>query len=147
MAEGLISLSVQASYVENACYPTSTSLIKIAILLQFRRIFNESSQRYQLVTKLMIIFTSLWGVGFAFVSWFPVFPVNAFWDLSITNAVRYGIASLDPTSFTSTYVTLTATNMVLDLLILSLPVPYYLKSSLSWKSRASLLGLFLLGSV
>lgn len=93
----------------------------------------------------MIVLTALWGVGFSFISWVPAFPINALWDRSITNAVRYGIASLDPASFTSTYVTLTATNMVLDLLILTMPVPYYLKSSLSWKSRASLSGLFLLG--
>lgn len=138
---------LQASYVENACYPTATSLIKIAILLQFRRIFTGNSKRYQLATRLMLIATALWGIIFSFVCWFPVFPVNAFWDLTIVTTVRYGIGSLDPTSFTSTYVALTATNMVLDLLILSLPVPYYLKSSLSWKSRSSLLGLFLLGSV
>lgn len=121
--------------------------MKIAILLQFRRIFDEKAKRYHTVTKLMLLLTSLWGVSFSFVSWFPAFPVSAFWDLSNTNAVRYGIASLDPASFTGAYVALTTSNMVLDLLILTIPIPFYLRSSLSRKSRASLLGLFLLGSL
>lgn len=138
---------MQVAYVENACYPTATALIKIAILLQFRRVFTESAHRYQIVTKIMIVVTALWGLSFSFISWFPAFPVYSFWDLRVTNATRYGIASLNLTSLTSTYATLTASNMTLDLLILMIPIPYFLRSALSWRSRASLMGLFLLGLV
>ncbi|KAJ4424421.1 hypothetical protein N0V82_000943 [Gnomoniopsis sp. IMI 355080] len=35
--------------------------------------------------------------------------------------------------------------MALDLVILGIPIPYYMKSSLTWRSRFSLMGLFILG--
>lgn len=95
----------------------------------------------------MLFITSLWGLAFSFISWFPAFPVSAFWDLTNQTAIRYGVASLTADEFTGTLIALNATNMALDMVMLGIPVPYYLRSSLAWKSRLSLLGLFILGSV
>lgn len=136
----------QAAYVANAMYPTATSLVKIAILLQFLRLFDARS-RYRTATLIMLYITSLWGLGFSVISWFPAFPVSAFWDLTNQTAIRYGLASLRVNEFTGTLTALNTTHMALDLVILGIPVPYYLKSKLSWRTRLSLLGLFIIGSV
>lgn len=160
-------------YLINAMYPTATGIVKIAILLQFLRLFerggtgtgNGSSrsssssspnskiqkapqlmikQRRQTIAMLAI--TGLWTAGFCFIGWFPAFPIAGMWDRSIP-AVRYGLASDNVGEFTGTYIAQTATNMVLDLLILCIPIPYFLKSSASKKSRMSLMGLFTVGSM
>lgn len=136
----------QSSYVQNALFPTATSFVKIAILLQFLRLF-EDKPRYQQATIAVLVLASLWGAAFSFISWVPAFPVSAFWDLNNTDAVRYGIASLDPDAFTATYITLTSTNMLVDLLILLIPVPHYFSSTITKKARMSLLGLFFIGTV
>lgn len=96
---------------------------------------------------MMLIITALWGIGLSFVTWFPAFPVSALWDLSNTNATRYGLASLNPDNFTNFYFILNSTNMVIDLLILLIPIPFYVMASMSWKSRLSLVGLFFIGTV
>ncbi|KAK2599417.1 hypothetical protein N8I77_011171 [Diaporthe amygdali] len=135
------------TYVMHACYPTATALIKLAILFQYLRLFDETKSILRQTTLVMIGIVSLWGLAFSFISWFPAFPVSADWDFDNTTAVRYGLASLDPSSVVAASLAQTSTNMVLDLIVLAIPVSYYLQPNLSWKSQASLMGLFSLGSI
>lgn len=107
----------------------------------------EDKRRYQQATIFVLVLAALWGLVFSFISWFPAFPVSAFWDLNNTNAIRYGIASIDPDEFTATYITLTSTNMLVDLLMLLIPVPYYFSFAMTKRSRMSLIGLFFIGTV
>ncbi|CAN8098389.1 unnamed protein product [Discula destructiva] len=147
--EKQIELFALASYFPNALYPTSAALIKLAILLQFLRVF-ETKSRPRTAIKTMITITALWGLAFSFISWFPAFPPSAFWKTNDRTAIRYGVASLDINSFTGTLITLNATNMVLDVIValLAVPIPYCQKSrNVSWKSRISLIGLLILGIV
>lgn len=101
-----------------------------------------------MVTRITLIVTSLWGLAFSFISWFPAFPPSAFWDLIDSTAVRYGIGSLQVDIFVGAFVALNASNMVLDIITLAIPVPFYLRSrELAWKARLSLMGLFTLGTL
>lgn len=95
----------------------------------------------------MLGIVTTWGLASSFICWFPAFPVSALWDYDDTTAVRYGLSSLRPDEFTGTYIALTSTNMVLDVAVLVIPVPYYLSSAMPSKSRYSLIGLFLVGTV
>ncbi|KAG6361472.1 hypothetical protein INS49_009699 [Diaporthe citri] len=135
------------SYVMHACYPTATALIKLAILFQYLRLFDETKSILRQTTFVMIGIVSLWGLAFSFISWFPAFPVSAGWDFNDTSGVRYGFGSLDPSSVVAASLAQTSTNMVLDLIVLAIPVSYYLQPKLNWKSQASLMVLFSLGSV
>lgn len=138
----------QNSYVMHACYPTATALIKLAILVQYLRLFDDKKGILRQTTLVMIGLVSLWGLAFSFIGWFPAFPVSAEWDFSdTTSGVRYGFGSLDPSSIVAASLAQTTTNMVLDLIVLAIPVSYYLQPKLDWKSQASLMGLFSLGSV
>lgn len=131
----------------HACYPTATALIKLAILFQYLRLFDETKSILRQTTFVMIGIVSLWGLAFSFINWFPAFPVSAEWDFNDTSGVRYGFGSLDPSSVVAASLAQTSTNMVLDLIVLAIPVSYYLQPKLNWKSQASLMVLFSLGSV
>lgn len=136
----------QSSYFQNGFYPTAISFIKVAILLQYLRLFQDR-RRYQQATIVVLIIVTTWGLASSFICWFPAFPVSAFWDYGNTTAIRYGLSSLKPDEFTGTYIALTSTNMVLDVVVLVIPVPYYFSSSMPTRSRYSLVGLFLVGTV
>jgi hypothetical protein len=132
----------------HACYPTATALIKLAILFQYLRLFDETKSILRQTTLVMIGIVSLWGLAFSFIAWFPAFPVSAQWDfIDKSSGVRYGLGSLDPSSIVAASLAQTSTNMVLDLIVLAIPVSYYLQPKLDWKSQASLMVLFSLGSV
>lgn len=138
----------QHSYVMNASYPTATALIKIALLLQYMRLFDRGSRARQL-TIFVLVFTTLWGISYAFLGWIPCIPVSGFWDFTTPDLdiVRYGFGSLNVDVFVGTYVSQTVSNMILDMVVLAIPVPLYFGPDLGLKSRASLFGLFLLGAV
>lgn len=132
----------------HACYPTATALIKLAILFQYLRLFDETKAILRQTTLIMIGIVSFWGLAFSFIAWFPAFPISAQWDFNDkSSGIRYGFGSLDPSSIVAASLAQTSTNMVLDLIVLAIPVSYYLQPKLDWKSQASLMGLFSLGSV
>lgn len=137
----------QNSYVMHACYPTATALIKLAILFQYLRLFDETKSILRRTTLVMIGIVSLWGLAFSFISWFPAFPVSAQWDFTDSSAARYGFASRDSGDVVAASLAQTSTNMVIDMVVLAIPVSYYLQPGLGWKAQASLMGLFSLGSV
>lgn len=83
-------------------------------------------------------------------AWMPTIPVSAYWDLTVP-ATRYGFGTLYVDTFVEIYMNLTATNMVLDVVILGLAVPLLLynnsNSTEGKKSRWAVLALFTLGSL
>ena len=71
--------------------------------------------------------------------WVPTIPVRAYWNLSIP-ATRYAFGSLEVDEFVATYTSLTATNMILDMIILAIPAPLLLYNKTSnMKSRWALI--------
>lgn len=73
-------------------------------------------------------------------------PVQAFWDLTV-QATRYGYCSHNTTVLAGTFFGQAATNMMLDLIVFSIPVPLWLGSNVETKTRTALLGLFVLGAM
>lgn len=77
----------------------------------------------------------------------PTIPVQAYWNLALP-AARYAFGSLEVEAFVSTYTSLTATNMILDMIILAIPAPLLLYNKTdSTKSRWALICLFSIGSL
>ncbi|OLN95789.1 hypothetical protein CCHL11_02727 [Colletotrichum chlorophyti] len=132
-------------YVANASYQTSTAFIKISLLFQYLRIFENPSFLRRLCIGT-IIFTSVWASCYATLGWIPCIPVNAYWDWTIP-AKRWAYGSLDANVFAATYESHAAVNVVLDLLVLAIPVPLYFRRDVALKSRLGLLGLLTIGLV
>ncbi|KAF3766881.1 hypothetical protein M406DRAFT_350304 [Cryphonectria parasitica EP155] len=133
-------------YFGNAFYPTSAGLIKLALLFQYLRVYDKGSV-FRKATKVMICVVAIWSISFSVFGWIPTWPVEAYWNLEMP-AFRYGFGSLYLGPFVSIYVSLTATNMVLDVIVLGLAAPLLLVNKKPEAvSRWSLVSLFGLGSL
>ncbi|OHW98770.1 integral membrane protein [Colletotrichum incanum] len=130
-------------YVSNASYQMSTAFIKISLLFQYLRIFEQPSFTRRLCI-FTITFVCLWAITYSFLGWIPCVPVKAYWDWSIP-ASRWAYGSLNPEIFSATYETHSAVNIALDLLVLAIPVPLYFKPNAPLKSRLGLLALLAIG--
>lgn len=137
----------QAFYVCNATYVTSTTLIKLALLFQFVRIFPRGTSTRILVEGL-IVFTSLWGIAYAIMAWMPCIPVQAFWHpFDLDAGLCYGFGANRPKPFVATFESHTAVNMILDIIVLLIPVPLMWRERHSLAARLRLMGLLSMGSV
>ena len=110
----------------------------------FRSVFDHGTfaRRFSLG---MAIFVALWGTAFSIVAWFPCSPaISEYWSLK-PDVNCWGFGSQDPVEFRATFTTHTALNMVLDLIVLSIPASLYLQRSSQSKMRWGLLGILFLG--
>lgn len=134
-------------YIANGAYPMCSTFIKLALLFQYLRLFNKGT-RLRILTVITIIMVCAWGLVFSFLSWVPSIPVKAYWDWNIPDSqvTRYGFGSHDVKTFVATYLTHAATNVALDLIIFTIPVPLYMEKGLQTRTRWALCGLFFLGA-
>ncbi|KAH8200488.1 hypothetical protein TruAng_005381 [Truncatella angustata] len=137
---------LKAFYVQNATYCSSTAFIKLALLLQYLRVFERGTTIYK-ITFGLVVFTSLWGFAYSFIAWVPCVPVSTYWDMSSDGKNCYGYGSHYPASFVGTYESHTATNMILDAIILIVPLPLLFKNGATTAARARLIALLSMGCI
>jgi hypothetical protein len=133
-------------------YCASATFIKLAILFQYLRLFAEtatttSSAQYRLarrITFLLITLSSLWGIAFFVLAVFPCNPIAKDWNTSLPGTC-IGWGSKNPNHFFAMFAGHSASNMVLDLLVLLLPLPFLGILRIGGKSKAGLITLFSLG--
>jgi len=133
-------------YVCNGTLPTSTCTIKIAILLQYLRIF-ERGTKTRTFTIVILVITGSWGIAYTFLAWVPCIPVASYWDWTIPSHARWGFGSQAAEDLVWIYAVHGTTNMILDFVIYAIPLPLYFNNKANEKSRKSVLCLFLLGTV
>ncbi|KAK4041599.1 integral membrane protein [Parachaetomium inaequale] len=131
-------------YIGSATYPLSATLIKLALLFQYLRIF-EAGSRYTVFCKCMIVITIAWGTAFITLRWIPCYPVAAYWDFSIKDARCWGFGSRDPLAYKRVFMAQAISTAVLDFIIFAIPTRLYFKPVTQRKTRLCLLGLFTLG--
>jgi hypothetical protein len=131
-------------YIGNFSYPLSVTFIKIALLLQYLRIFKAGSKR-NILCKYLIVIIALWGLLFCIVSWVPCIPLVAYWDLSVTDAKCWGFGSHNINEFMAYFVSQAVTTSFLDFVVFILPIGLYFKPGTQKKTRVALLCLFVLG--
>ncbi|KAH8660490.1 hypothetical protein BX600DRAFT_499645 [Xylariales sp. PMI_506] len=137
---------IKSFYIPNSMYPMSTCFIKLALLIQYRRILQSTSNLHR-ITLVVIVITALWGFAYSFIAWVPCWPVSAYWDWSSEAVARWGFGSHDPNVFVATYISHVASNLVLDIVVFAIPIPLYLNPELTHKSKLGLCGLFVLGLI
>ncbi|KAK6865894.1 hypothetical protein PG995_002422 [Apiospora arundinis] len=132
-------------YVANAAYCTSTAFIKLALLLQYLRVYPRGSLMHRACLATLLL-TALWGVVYSFISWFPCFPVNHVWELK-PDAKCYGYGSSRPSEFSATYESHTAINMILDVIVLIIPMPLLFKEGTGFAQRLRITALLCMGTI
>jgi hypothetical protein len=135
-------------------YCASATFIKLAILFQYLRLFAETAQstssvQYILarrVTFALITVSSLWGLSFFLLAIFPCNPIAKDWKTSLPGTC-IGWGSKNPDEFFRMFLGHSASNMVLDLMVLMVPVPFLSMLRIAGKSKAGLITLFTLGGM
>ncbi|KAL1799499.1 hypothetical protein ACET3X_003536 [Alternaria dauci] len=149
-----LTLYFKHIYSTNAAYTASTSLIKLSILLQFLRVFAEAAPstthaQYRFargLTWTMIVICALWGLTFLCLALFSCRPIAKNWDATLEGTcVAWG--SKNPDEFFGVFLGHAASNCVLDVLVLLVPVPFVTTLRIAGKGRAGLIGVFSLGCV
>jgi hypothetical protein len=134
----------QYFYIENSIYLMQTAVVKVSLLLQFLRIFKAGAMRWICLTLLTIV--TLWGLAFAFVGWFPCFPVRGAWERQI-GAKCYGFGLGDVQEFIMMFKIHSASNMVLDVLIFMTPMIIFRTPTLKIKNLLAMAGVFAFGGM
>jgi hypothetical protein len=94
----------------------------------------------------MIGVTACWGLIFLLLALFSCSPIEKNWNFSLDGkCVAWG--SKDPNVFFASWATHAATNIVLDLLVLLLPIPFLKGLRMGSKTRVGFIGLFTMGGM
>ncbi|KAJ4394487.1 hypothetical protein N0V93_003705 [Gnomoniopsis smithogilvyi] len=145
---------VKVFWWSQALYNMALALVKLSLLFQYLRIINERPDLNQRKLRWSILFmiglVTTWGIVESLLAWIPSNPISADWDFTGKPAQRWGYGSRDVEEFTATFFQQSASNMILDVAVLTLPM--FSKSL--WdtvradeKSRRGLFGLFALGGL
>lgn len=125
---------MKAFYASVVVYNVATCVVKMSILLQYRRIFTGNVM--QKLTLAGLIFEGTWAVTLSVLLPLVCNPVASFWDPKTPGkclnqlAIWYVMASI---------------NLVSDFVIFSMPLPVIKNLQLPKKQKIMLMGVFCLG--
>ena len=126
----------QTMYAGYQIYGVAVTLIKISILLFYRRIFTTKQfrQRTNIIGALVVA----WLIVNNLTAALQCRPVRKAWDIEIPGHCFSAIS----------YITgVHATNLTLDIVILALPVSAVWRLQMSFAKKISVIGIFLLGGL
>lgn len=143
---------VQHIYSTNCAYTASATLIKLAILFQYLRLFAETAptttaSQYRFARRLiwgMIALCSTWGLTFLLLAVFSCNPIAKNWNPTLEGRC-IGWGTKEPHRFFAMFMGHAVSNTFLDTLVLLLPVPFLTTLRIAGKSRAGLIALFTMG--
>lgn len=139
-----LQLFLKHFYIGTITYPLALTLIKLALLFQYLRIFDQDSRR-RLFCKWLIGLTSIWGLVYSIPTWVPCYPVASMWDFTLPARHCWGYVSPDPAQALGFYISHSVTTTLLDLVIIVLPVRLLFRRNAQRKTRIALMCLFVLG--
>ncbi|KAM5377930.1 hypothetical protein ACJZ2D_004834 [Fusarium nematophilum] len=125
---------MKSFYSSIVLYNLAMCCVKIAILLQYRRVF--AVRMMQRITLFAVAFMGVWTITITFLNILPCIPVQKFWDHTVSGRclnsplVWYIMAGF---------------NLVTDLVIFCLPLPVIRGLHLPRKQKAMLFAVFCLG--
>lgn len=130
-----LTLSLQLFYFTIVTYNIGLGLIKMAILLQYYRLFAMKMRK---VTIFVMVVIGSWATAMVFQSIFSCTPIQGFWDKKM-EPKAHCIPDL-PRWYIDA-----AGNIASDLVIFALPIPVLWSLQLPKVQRLSLIGVFCLG--
>lgn len=125
---------MKAFYASVVVYNVATCVVKMSILLQYRRIFTGPVM--QKLTMAGLAFEGAWALTLSILLPLVCNPVSNFWDPDVPGkclnqlAIWYVMASI---------------NLVSDFVIFSMPLPVIKNLQLPKKQKIMLMGVFCLG--
>ncbi|KAI4720419.1 hypothetical protein E4T48_03322 [Aureobasidium sp. EXF-10727] len=133
----LIKLTyLEALYKAIPIYLAGLTLTKLSILLQYMRIFKDKT--IQRVIIGMMVFVVAYGTWSVVGSLLLCVPVHYFWD---------GLSTAHCMNFKAKWFSDATINIITDLILLSMPMPFLRGLNLPYRSKAGLIGVFALGGL
>jgi len=126
----------KVNYAGYQVYGVAVTLIKLSILLFYRRIF--ATQQFRQWTNIVGALVILWMLTNNFTAAFQCNPLRKAWEIETPGHC------FNPLSYITGVHT---TNLVLDIVILALPVSAVWRLQLSLAKKISVAGIFLLGGL
>ncbi|KAF1993834.1 hypothetical protein P154DRAFT_587718 [Amniculicola lignicola CBS 123094] len=133
-------------WATNVCYTSSTTLIKLSILVQYLRLFDMHSRLAKRIALGLIVLISTWGITFFLLALFSCSPVAKNWNFKLEGKC-VGWGSKDPDEMFATFAAHAGSNMLLDLVVLGLPIPFLSSLTREGRTRLALVALFIMGGV
>lgn len=132
----LLLIFPQVNYVEYQIYGIAVTLIKMSILLFYRRIFVIP--QFRLRINIVGVMVMVWFLANSFLSAFQCTPIEKAWLVLIPGKC------IDPLKY---ILGVHTTNLALDIIILPLPVSAVWRLQMSLAKKISVAGIFLLGGL
>lgn len=126
----------QVTFWNQFPYILAVSIIKISILLFYRSIF--STRRFDIISNIISAIIALWTTAFFFASLFQAWPISKNW---ISDEPGSMIDEL------SMYLALACTELVLDVIILTLPWTVIWSLHIDTSKKWIVSGIFTLGGL
>lgn len=117
----------------------SVTLTKISMLLLFLRLFPD--QAFRIATKVVLAFTTAWGIAMLITKALSCRPLSYFW--TSWDGEHEGVC-IDHENLIWAHASI---NILLDLVIISLPMPTLLSMNLSWRKKLAICVMFAVGIV
>ncbi|RWA03413.1 hypothetical protein EKO27_g11690 [Xylaria grammica] len=115
------------------------AIVKIVVLLYYRRIF--SVRGFRVVNNIYLAVVGAWGIAFTLVLIFQCNPISTLWDKF---EFEYGPYCIQTLSF---YLALAISDLIIDVAIFALPIPFIWRLQLPWNQKLGVAGILLLGSI
>lgn len=126
------------TFIAGEFYPPLILMLKLSILSFYRRLFPVPS--FERVVTIVAVVSILWFIPAFFGETFLCTPVDAMWNDFAHAAEKCGDYGLF-------FAIMISFEIVIDAVILAMPISQVVQLQLSWGSRATLVGIFLLGGL
>ena len=117
----------------------NSGVVKVSVVLFYRRIF--AIQPFKIASAVVIGIVIAWTVAYTIVMATQCVPARIFWDRFET---EYGSDCLE---VDQVYKSFALTDLIVDILVLSLPYPFVWMLNMPWKRKIAVVDIFLLGTV
>lgn len=128
----------QGSFAVQIFFAIANSTIKLSVLCFYHRIFPF--RRVTIIGSLLGLFVIAWCITYLALIVFNCKPIRYFWDKSIPGGKCIG------DGFLESYL-LGAANIVTDIAVLALPIPWLLRLKLGRGKKMALIATFVIGSL
>jgi len=106
------SETLKALWISSFFFYTASALVKISIMLFYKRIFD--THRFRIASRIMIAVLAGWGLGINVSVLFTAWPITDAWN------VKAGHFIINPTDF---HISQAWTSLILDVITLCFPLP------------------------
>ncbi|KAJ5667373.1 hypothetical protein N7507_003237 [Penicillium longicatenatum] len=129
------TVSLRTLYIEGILLTASLTVIKVSILLLYRRIFV--TPWFQITVWVYIGVLLAWGVAIIIVRLLCTNPISQIWDPKSVTPLRYDVGKFS--------IAFAAMSLFFDLLVLCIPIPLIHHLQMSTRKKLKVIGIFWLG--